>query len=290
MVRTSRPLVERMTLVWHDWFATSNGQVGLAAADAQAERALPPPRPRLVPRPPARRHARPRDADLPLGRREHEGRAERELRPRADGALHARRGPRLHRARRARAGARPDRLGQRLEERDRPDELPLPLDAARQRGQDDLRQEGPLRLARLVPPLPRASEPRLLCRAEALELLRARAARRRHAGGARAALQGRQLRDQAARRRDPPPPGALPRACDGEAACRLHRRPPARARARDRHRRLGLARRRGRAAAVLPAERRGLGRLALARHRHLPRPLGRGRIRPAPDPARTRTR
>jgi uncharacterized protein (DUF1800 family) len=24
MVRTSRPLVERMTLIWHDWFATSN--------------------------------------------------------------------------------------------------------------------------------------------------------------------------------------------------------------------------------------------------------------------------
>jgi uncharacterized protein (DUF1800 family) len=28
MVRTSRPLVERMTLVWHDWFATSNNGVG----------------------------------------------------------------------------------------------------------------------------------------------------------------------------------------------------------------------------------------------------------------------
>jgi uncharacterized protein (DUF1800 family) len=28
MVRTSRPLVERMTLVWHDWFATSNENVG----------------------------------------------------------------------------------------------------------------------------------------------------------------------------------------------------------------------------------------------------------------------
>ena len=27
MVRTSRPLVERMTLVWHDWFATSNSEV-----------------------------------------------------------------------------------------------------------------------------------------------------------------------------------------------------------------------------------------------------------------------
>jgi hypothetical protein len=28
MVRTSRPLQERMTLVWHDWFATSNDGVG----------------------------------------------------------------------------------------------------------------------------------------------------------------------------------------------------------------------------------------------------------------------
>ena len=28
MVRTSRPLIERMTLVWHDWFATSNITVG----------------------------------------------------------------------------------------------------------------------------------------------------------------------------------------------------------------------------------------------------------------------
>lgn len=27
MVRTSRPLVERMTLIWHDWFATSNAGV-----------------------------------------------------------------------------------------------------------------------------------------------------------------------------------------------------------------------------------------------------------------------
>ena len=27
MVRTSRPLVERMTLVWHDWFATSDAGV-----------------------------------------------------------------------------------------------------------------------------------------------------------------------------------------------------------------------------------------------------------------------
>ena len=38
MVRTSRPLVERMTLVWHDWFATSNSRRRLPAADAEAER------------------------------------------------------------------------------------------------------------------------------------------------------------------------------------------------------------------------------------------------------------
>src|SRR5258708_7029559 len=31
MVRTSRPLVERMALVWHDWFATSNEGVGSQA-------------------------------------------------------------------------------------------------------------------------------------------------------------------------------------------------------------------------------------------------------------------
>ena len=28
MVRANRPLIERMTLVWHDWFATSNDGVG----------------------------------------------------------------------------------------------------------------------------------------------------------------------------------------------------------------------------------------------------------------------
>src|ERR1700704_6463833 len=27
MVRTSAPLIERMTLIWHDWFATSNERV-----------------------------------------------------------------------------------------------------------------------------------------------------------------------------------------------------------------------------------------------------------------------
>jgi hypothetical protein len=42
MVRTSRPLVERMTLVWHDWFATSNDGVE-SQAPARAARARRPP-------------------------------------------------------------------------------------------------------------------------------------------------------------------------------------------------------------------------------------------------------
>jgi uncharacterized protein (DUF1800 family) len=43
MVRTSAPLVERMTLVWHDWFATSNDRVNsqrLMIAQNQTQRAL----------------------------------------------------------------------------------------------------------------------------------------------------------------------------------------------------------------------------------------------------------
>ena len=60
MVRTQAPLVERMTLVWHDWFATS--KAAAADADAAPERAAAPPRARLVRDARDRRHARPGDA------------------------------------------------------------------------------------------------------------------------------------------------------------------------------------------------------------------------------------
>jgi len=43
MVRTRAPLIERMTLVWHDWFATSNDQVNsqrLMINQNQTQRAL----------------------------------------------------------------------------------------------------------------------------------------------------------------------------------------------------------------------------------------------------------
>ena len=48
MVRTNRPLAERMTLVWHDWFATSNDGVGSQRLMLAPEPALPPERARLV--------------------------------------------------------------------------------------------------------------------------------------------------------------------------------------------------------------------------------------------------
>ena len=46
MVRSDQPLVERMTLIWHDWFATSTRQGRQPAAHARPERDLPPQRAR----------------------------------------------------------------------------------------------------------------------------------------------------------------------------------------------------------------------------------------------------
>ena len=81
MVRTTAPLVERMTLVWHDWFATSREGVDSARLMLRQNRLF-------------REHGLgsfsdlltrgdegPGDAALALGHRERPaGRAERELR------------------------------------------------------------------------------------------------------------------------------------------------------------------------------------------------------------------
>ena len=120
MVRSDQPLVERMTLIWHDWFATSNDGVGQQQLMLDQNELFRRARARLVPRPAARGHRRPGDARLPQRHQNRRGPPERELRARADGAVHARRRPRrLHRDRRARAGARADRLARRLERRAR---------------------------------------------------------------------------------------------------------------------------------------------------------------------------
>ena len=120
MVRSPAPALERMALIWHDWFAT---------ADVQSQK-LSIKQWKLF-----RKHAlgnfhelvravndRPRDAHLALGHRQPQGLAERELRARAHGAVHAWRGRRrlpVLGGRRPRAGAGPHRLDGLLARRHR---------------------------------------------------------------------------------------------------------------------------------------------------------------------------
>src|SRR5581483_4536406 len=116
-----------------------------------------------------RRHREPGDADLAERHGEHEGLAERELRPRDDGALHARRrSERVHRARRARAGARADRLDESLEPRAWGLRLSLRREAPRPGLEADLRTHRLVHLARGLQALSRAPEARVVLRPEAL--------------------------------------------------------------------------------------------------------------------------
>ena len=183
-----------------------------------------------------------RRCSLALGRRQLEGLAERELRARADGAVHARRGQRLHRARRPRAGARADRLPLRLEPRNRQRQLPLRPASATTTGGRPSSAAG-ASTGGSVQPLPRAPGARALLRREALELLHPDAAER----ATRRALERiyREDRGASGAGGDPPAPGAVHRPAHGEAAGRLQRGPASHARTADRHALVGLARRRG---------------------------------------------
>ena len=97
-----------------------------------------------------RRHARPGDAAVPVARRLRQGRAERELRARADGAVHARQ--RLHRDRRPRGRPRADRLRSPKWSDERAQRDPLRRRAPRRRRQADLRPPRPLRRRRRARP------------------------------------------------------------------------------------------------------------------------------------------
>ena len=242
MVRTSRPLVERMTLVWHDWFATSNGQVGsqrlmLKQNALFRRRALGSFRDLLldVTHDPAMLIFLSGVENTKDAPNENYGRELMELFTLGAGRGYTERDVREQaRALTGWDSDWKDGVGQtnfRFLSKRHDDGVKTIFG---KKGRFDWRDSCHLCLEH--------PSHRLVRRREALELLRAGAARRRHAGGARAALQGRQLRDQAARRRDPAPPGPLPRPGDGEAAGRLHGRAAAGARARDRHRGLGLAR------------------------------------------------
>ena len=152
---------------------------------------------------------------------------------RADGAVHARRRPRrLHARRRPRAGARADRLAQRLASGDGPTTSATTrartTTARRRSSARPATSTGRTRAgsASTHPLHPSFFVAKLWSyfvptRADA------RDAERRSSGSTSTQLPG-----PARRRGDPAAPGALHRAADGEAAGRLHRRAAARARPR----------------------------------------------------------
>ena len=247
MVRTSRPLVERMTLVWHDWFATSNDGVGsqqlmLQQNELFRRHALGSFRDAA-----ARRHARPGDAAL--AQRASRTRRTRRTRTTAREmmelfTLGAGRGYTERDVReqaRALTGWR-----ERLEgRRRRRTNFRFDRDAPRHGHQDDLRQDaatstGATRAAS-------ASSTRATRRSSSRKLWSyfvptppTARPRRRSSSSTRAAA----TRCGRSSRRSCSHPALYTGPRDGQAAGRLHGRAAARARARDRHRRLGLDRRR----------------------------------------------
>ena len=289
MVRTSRPLVERMTLVWHDWFATSNGGVGSQKLMLKQNKLF-------------RSHSLgsfeqllldvTRDPAMLLwlnGTYNSKDAPNENYAPRDDGALHARRRPRrVHRARRARAGAVADGLPERLEAGARRLQLPLRPAPARHRDEGGLPQgRGATTGSR-----PAASASRTRCTRRSSCASSGATSCRSHR------ITRRRLRSKrctaTATRCSPcsqailQHPGALHRAADGEAAGRPRRRPAAPDQRGDHDDRLVVDRLALRPAALLPAERRRLGRHALARHRDLSRPLDRRAADPAGSQARSR--
>ena len=225
----ARPLVERMTLVWHDWFATSNRRRRLAEADARPEPAAAPPRARLV-----RRRCCSRSRKDPAmllwlsgtentkwSPNENYARELMELFTLGAGSGYTERDVREQ----ARAltgltndwkrGAGNVNFRFDRERHDAGHEAHLRQDAARSTGGT------PCRLCLQPPAAP------VVLRRQALELLHPDRAGRGDAARARGALpQG--LRDPPGRRGDPAPPALYTGPADGQAAGRLHRRPAAR--------------------------------------------------------------
>ena len=158
--------------------------------DARPDEHLPRPRARQLPRHDPRGDDQPGDAPVPRRHVEPARRGERELRARADGAVHARGRPRrLHGDRRAPARARPHRLARGL--RRRLGQLALgrgqPLGLHEQ---DGVRQDRPVQLGGRLRAGADAPAARVVLRPQALELLHPDAAERRDRGGAGEALHG----------------------------------------------------------------------------------------------------
>jgi hypothetical protein len=237
MVRTSRPLVERMTLVWHDWFATSLDGVGSQKLMLDQNRLL-------------RRMSLGAFDKLLL-----EITKDPAMLLWLSGTQNTKWSPNENYARELMElftlGA-----GQGYTERDVREQAraltgfdndwkrgvgnSLPLRPPRCRHQAHPRQDGRLQLAGLGPALPHPQAASVLLRPQALAVFHSDDARCGNATLARAPLpQG--LPDSARGRRDPPPPRTPHRPADGQAARCLHRRPAAGDRTRRGHAGVGVA-------------------------------------------------
>ena len=157
MVRTSRPLVERMALTWHDWFATSNEGVGsqrlmLNQNELFRSRGLGSFHDLLlaVTQDPAMLLWLNGAQNSKTAPNENYGREMMEL-----FTLGAE--PRLHRGRRPPERPRADRVHEQLEAERRQRRLPLRAEPPRRRHEDDLQAARRLRLDGLVPALHHAS-------------------------------------------------------------------------------------------------------------------------------------
>ena len=111
MVATNQPLEEKMALFWHGHFATGEEKVRDYRKMEHSSRCCTA-GDRQFPHAADRGGARAGDARLSRCRREREGRAQREFRPRGDGTLHHGR-RQLHREGYPRGGARLHRLDRR---------------------------------------------------------------------------------------------------------------------------------------------------------------------------------
>ena len=114
MVRSDQQLVERMTFIFHDWFANSNEKVNSQRMMLEQNELFRQHGLRQLSRPVPRSHHQPGDARVSRRDLQRKGQPQRELRARDDGAvLTRRRSRRIHRGRRARNGPRADRLDER---------------------------------------------------------------------------------------------------------------------------------------------------------------------------------
>ena len=195
--------------------------------------------------------------------------------PRDDGALLARRRPRrLHRDRRARAGARAHRLDGRRQQGRASATSPSTRTGTTARHEDDLRADGQLHLAGLGQPLPQPPAAPVVLRQQAVGLLRPDAARRgdrRPRSQALYTATGFKVHPVVEAILQHPLFYSSPRMVKPpvvlNAGLLRMLGPP------DRHVGLVVALRVGGPAALLPAGRRRLGLHALARHGHLARAL-----------------